>query len=239
MTENEKLENIEYISISDLKINQRDAKVHSEKQIKALSAWMAEVGFTDPVLIDENNEVLAGRGRIKAATEIGLVEIPCIRRTDLTAAQKEKHRFFDNRIAEYGVKWDVEELYNLVDTDGLNEMLAGLLPKDVDESLADARPKPDDIVEMVLTMPKPWYAESLKSAKAYIRRNLGEAISKDDEFCNWALFLQLYISFLRAKKKRFSVVVPLTEQLKEKFLKNPQKIVSEFQKYLWELNPDD
>jgi hypothetical protein len=57
---------------------QRNARIHSKKQIKELAASIRRFGFTNPVLLGDENQILAGHGRVQAAKDLGLVEIPTI-----------------------------------------------------------------------------------------------------------------------------------------------------------------
>jgi hypothetical protein len=86
-----------------------NARTHSEVQINLIAASIKEFGFKNPVLVDENNRILAGHGRVMAAIELGLAEIPVICHSDLTEAQKRAYILADNRIAEKS-EWDVDLL---------------------------------------------------------------------------------------------------------------------------------
>ena len=77
---------IEYINVDDLKAYERNARTHSDEQIKQVAESIKEFGFTNPVLIDEHNELIAGHGRTLAAKSIGMKEVPAIRLKGLTAS---------------------------------------------------------------------------------------------------------------------------------------------------------
>lgn len=93
---------VEYVDLKSLKAYTNNAKRHNEKQLQALAASIRQFGFNNPVLIDENNEIIAGHGRIEAAKIIGLTEIPIIRLNHLSDVQKRAYRLADNKINELG-----------------------------------------------------------------------------------------------------------------------------------------
>lgn len=100
---------IEYINIMDLVGYGRNARTHSEDQIQQLIDSINEYGFTNPVLIDENNILIAGHGRTEAAKQIGMQEIPVIRLKDLSENQKKALRISDNQLA-LNAGWDFQLL---------------------------------------------------------------------------------------------------------------------------------
>jgi hypothetical protein len=100
---------IKYLSINSLVPYKNNARTHSRKQIKQLVASIKEFGFTNPILIDERNTVLAGHGRLLAAKEMGLNEVPCVRLDHMTEAQKRAYILADNKLA-LNAGWDEELL---------------------------------------------------------------------------------------------------------------------------------
>ena len=111
---------IEYINVDDLKAYERNARTHSDEQIKQVAESIKEFGFTNPVLIDEHNELIAGHGRTLAAKSICMKKVPAIRLKGLTDAQKKALRIADNQLA-LNAGWDEEllriELGELQDVD--------------------------------------------------------------------------------------------------------------------------
>lgn len=105
-------------SLSALKPHPRNPRVHSENQLAALASAIGEFGFTVPVVIDESDVILAGHGRVAAATAIGLKKVPCVVIAGLTEDQKTAYVLADNRIAEMA-RWDetmlTDELRSLQD----------------------------------------------------------------------------------------------------------------------------
>ena len=68
----------------------RNSRTHSDEQITQIAASIKEWGFTNPILVDAQNEIIAGHGRLLAAKKLNLKEVPCIQADDWTEAQK-KH----------------------------------------------------------------------------------------------------------------------------------------------------
>lgn len=96
---------LEHLPIDSLIPYARNARTHSPEQIKQIAASMREFGFTAPVLIDADGGIIAGHGRVMAARQIGLKEVPCIRLGHLTEAQKRAYVLADNRLGENSA-WD-------------------------------------------------------------------------------------------------------------------------------------
>ncbi len=99
----------EKIALSKLKPYEKNARTHSEKQIEMLVNSIREFGFIPPVIIDENNVILAGHGRVEAAERVGLDEIPYRRITHLTDEQKKAFILADNKLSDLG-GWDFDLL---------------------------------------------------------------------------------------------------------------------------------
>jgi ParB-like chromosome segregation protein Spo0J len=73
--------------------------IHHEEQVKQIADSISEFGFTNPILVDENLEILAGHGRREAAMQLKLIRVPCIILDHLTDAQKMAYRLADNKLA--------------------------------------------------------------------------------------------------------------------------------------------
>ena len=100
---------IVYKKITDLKKYEKNNKKHPEKQIEKIVASIKEYGFKNPVLIDKNNEIIAGHGRTLAAERIGMQEVPCIDCSDLNTKQVKALRLMDNKSAELA-EWDFDNI---------------------------------------------------------------------------------------------------------------------------------
>ena len=86
-----------------------NARTHSPEQIKKLRSSLREFGFINPVIIDKDNNIIAGHGRVMAAKEEGITEVPCVLVDYLTEAQKKAYIIADNRMA-LDAGWDEEIL---------------------------------------------------------------------------------------------------------------------------------
>ena len=91
--------------VAELRAHPGNARVHGAAQIEQIKASMLAFGFTNPLLVDEVGVLIAGHGRLEAATALGMVKVPVIVLRHLSAAQKEALRLADNRIAE-NASWD-------------------------------------------------------------------------------------------------------------------------------------
>jgi DNA modification methylase len=140
---------VEYIALDALKAYERNTRTHSKEQVEQLKASIAEFGFTNPVLIDEDNVLIAGHGRTEAARALGMTEVPAIRIKGLTEAQRNALRIADNSLA-LNAGWDTEalreELESLKDAD-FDVGLLGLDALDIDGIDLDELPPPVELVE--------------------------------------------------------------------------------------------
>lgn len=99
---------IEIVLIGDLKPNARNAKKHPERQIALLQENFEAFGFTTPLLVDEDNNIIAGHGRYLAAKRSGFEHLPVVRLSHLTPAKKRALAIADNKLAES--EWDLDIL---------------------------------------------------------------------------------------------------------------------------------
>lgn len=125
------------IPIAELKPYGRNARTHSDSQIKQVVASIKEFGWTNPVLIDEGMGIIAGHARVEAAKRLKLKEVPCIILAGLTEAQKKAYIIADNQLA-LNAGWDEEllklELIDLKDLD-FDLDLTGFGPEVIEEYL--------------------------------------------------------------------------------------------------------
>ena len=111
--------NIEQIATNDLIPYARNSRTHSDEQIAQVAASIREFGFTNPVLIDQDNGIIAGHGRVMAATRLKLDTVPCIRLSHLSDTQKRAYIIADNKLA-LNSGWDEEMLkLELIELDAL------------------------------------------------------------------------------------------------------------------------
>jgi ParB-like chromosome segregation protein Spo0J len=145
--------NIEYRPLDSLVPYSRNPRTHSEEQISQIAASIREFGFTNPILIDSNQRVIAGHGRLAAAKEIGMETVPCIDLSHMTEEQRRAYIIADNKIALNG-GWNedllrveltaLKELGSNLELTGFDAMeLADIMMgkdvefKEYDESAAD------------------------------------------------------------------------------------------------------
>jgi hypothetical protein len=102
----------------------KNSKLHSQEQVDAIAKSIQTFGFTNPILIDETGEIIAGHGRVLAAKQLGLKEVPTRTLSGMSEENKRAYRIADNRISEIGGGWDAvllkqeyEELKPLLDFD--------------------------------------------------------------------------------------------------------------------------
>lgn len=104
----------------------RNARTHSEAQVALIAGSIREFGFNNPVLVDGAKGIIAGHGRVLAARQLGLTEVPVIVLEHLTEAQKRAYILADNRLGE-AAGWDAGLLsLELADLSELGVELAGL-----------------------------------------------------------------------------------------------------------------
>jgi hypothetical protein len=102
-----------------------NAKMHGDEQVAKIAASMAKFGWTVPCMVADDGELIAGHGRVLAATRLGLTEVPVIRLGHLDEAERRAYRIADNKLTEMG-EWDEAVL---------RDEIAGLLAEDFDLSL--------------------------------------------------------------------------------------------------------
>jgi ParB-like chromosome segregation protein Spo0J len=96
-------------SVEELIPYARNARTHSDEQVAQIAGSIREFGFTNPLLLDGANGILAGHGRVLAARKLGMTEIPCIELAHLTPAQRRAYIIADNKLA-LNAGWDTELL---------------------------------------------------------------------------------------------------------------------------------
>ncbi len=149
---------IDNIAPTELNEYSQNAKKHPEAQIQQIAESITQFGFNNPILVDENNEVISGHGRLAAAKVLGLESIPIIRLAHLSEKQKRLFRLADNKIQENGGGWDIETLRLELDEiihidDDLDITASGFSDIEIDTMLvaADSKTKsnPMDHVQYI------------------------------------------------------------------------------------------
>src|SRR5438105_12959881 len=143
---------IEPVIIARLRPYRGNARTHSKKQIRQIADSIRKFGSTNPVLIGEDGEIIAGHGRVEAAKLLGLDSIPTVRLAHLNAAQRRAYVLADNKLA-LNAGWDREvlaiELQGLIDLQ-FDVEIAGFSLAEVELVLDEARdssPDPHDSPE--------------------------------------------------------------------------------------------
>ena len=122
------------ISTADLIPYARNSRTHSDAQVAKLAASIREFGFLNPIIVDGQNGIIAGHGRVMAAQKLGMETLPCIEAAHLTDAQRRAYVIADNRMA-LDAGWDDELLkVELKDLDavGFDLTLTGFSIEEMD-----------------------------------------------------------------------------------------------------------
>jgi len=135
---------IDHRPTGDLIPYARNARTHSEAQVALIAGSIREYGFTNPVLVDGGNGIIAGHGRVMAAQKLGLTQVPVIELAHLTEAQKRAYILADNKLAEQA-GWDRDllalELGDLSDL-GIDVADLGFEAGEIDALLRTGAPDP-------------------------------------------------------------------------------------------------
>ena len=138
-----------------------NTKIHSDEQIKKLRASLREFGFVNPVLIDKDFNILAGHGRVIAAKQEGLKEVPCVLVDYLTEAQKKAYIIADNRIAE-DATWDEELLkveLEALDAEAFDLSLTGFDEDELNDLFKEEKVVEDDDYDLTAALEKASFVE--------------------------------------------------------------------------------
>ncbi len=100
---------LEQRSIDQLTPYKHNARVHSEEQVEQIAQSIKEFGFVNPVLIDDQNTILAGHGRVEAAKKLNIQKVPTIKIEHLSEKEKKAYILADNKLAEMSY-WDYDIL---------------------------------------------------------------------------------------------------------------------------------
>jgi ParB-like chromosome segregation protein Spo0J len=142
---------IVYRATSSLQPDPRNARTHPKRQIAQLAQSIQQFGFTNPVLVDEAGVLIAGHGRLRAAKELDLAEVPTITLEGLSEAEKKALRLADNKIA-LNAGWDLEilrlELADLGNLDiDFDLGLTGFASGEIDVILKAANDPDDEVIQ--------------------------------------------------------------------------------------------
>jgi DNA modification methylase len=152
--------------VEDLIPYARNSRTHSDEQVAQIAASVREFGWTNPVLVDGENGIIAGHGRILAARKLGMDEVPCIELAGLTDTRRRAYIIADNKLA-LNAGWDDEllaiEFAELADA-GFDNLLTGftqdeidaLTPEQIPEGLTDEDAVPELQAEPVSKLGDVW-----------------------------------------------------------------------------------
>ncbi len=153
---------IRWLPVACLRPNAKNPRKHSKRQIKLIAASIRKFGFLNPIIIDENNAVLAGHGRLEAGLQQGLTQVPTVCFSHLTPLQKRAYLIADNKIAEEA-GWDREllaielgDLTELLPLEGLDVSITGFAVPEVDTILSDlasSKPLQEDDLQPLSRIP--------------------------------------------------------------------------------------
>ena len=124
--------NIEYLNPNDLIAYENNSRKHDADQIERIKKSIQEFGFINPVLIEEDNTIIAGHARVQSAIALSLKEVPTIKITHLTENQIKAYVIADNRLAELST-WDDDILISEIDILGSNGFDIDVLGFSVDD----------------------------------------------------------------------------------------------------------
>jgi DNA modification methylase len=137
---------IEPMAITALRPYRGNARTHSKKQVRQIADSIRKFGFTNPVLVGDDDEIIAGHGRVEAAKRLGMESVPTLRLSHLDAAQRRAYVLADNKLA-LNAGWDREllavELQALIDVD-FDVEITGFSLAEVELVLEEARESSPD-----------------------------------------------------------------------------------------------
>lgn len=131
----------------------RNSRTHSDEQVNQICSSIKEFGFTNPIIIDEDNGIIAGHGRVMAANKLKIKELPCVQVSGWSEAQKKAYVIADNKLA-LNAGWDMDMLkvefqelqeldFDLDLTGFSSDELADLFPNEPEDGLTDEDAVPD------------------------------------------------------------------------------------------------
>ncbi|MBX7528640.1 site-specific DNA-methyltransferase [Qipengyuania vesicularis] len=149
---------VTYRDLAALTPDPRNARTHPKRQIEQIIASIEAFGFTNPILADPEGNLIAGHGRLRAAKQMGLEQVPVIELAGLSEAQKKALRLADNKIA-LNAGWDTEILkleladLSLPDID-IDLSLTGFSAGEIDVVLAKSEDPDDEVIPEVPVEPR-------------------------------------------------------------------------------------
>ncbi len=162
----------------------RNSRTHSERQVAQIAASIREFGFTNPILIDGADGIIAGHGRVLAAAALGLAEVPCVVLDHLTEIQKRAYVIADNKLA-LNAGWDEVTLsaeLARIEEDGFNLSLLGFDPIELRGLMpGDLLDPTDGRSERGTELPKLWIDDRMVLITAEERDMMQDAYDRHME----------------------------------------------------------
>ena len=198
----------------------RNSRTHSDEQVAQISASIREFGWTNPVLVDGDNGIIAGHGRVLAARKLGMAEVPCIELAHLSEAQKKAYIIADNKLA-LNAGWDndllalefaeLQEIGFDLDLTGFDaDELESIMPVEVSEGLTDEDAVPEAPAEPVTKLGDVWVlgkhrvmcgdSTSIESVEALLEGRKGQMVHTDPPYG------VEYQSNMRTKSAKFDML---------------------------------
>lgn len=137
---------LEMWPVERLRPYERNARTHSPEQVAQIAASITEFGFTAPILVDGKDGILAGHGRLEAAKELGLAEVPVVVLDHLSEAQKRAYVLADNKLA-LNAGWNLDLLAAEIEELRVENFDLSLLGWSEDE-LAELLPEVEELESM-------------------------------------------------------------------------------------------
>jgi len=149
------IDEVTRISRTELIPYTNNAKEHPEEQVKKIASSIKNYGWDQPIVVDGENEIIKGHGRLQAAELLGLSEVPVIKREDLTEAEAKASRIADNKTAESAWIDDMleAEVNVLAEDESINTDSLGFDDDELDSLISEASLGDEDIAEAFGDLP--------------------------------------------------------------------------------------
>lgn len=160
------VKSLRQVSVASIKPYENNAKIHDAKQIELLANSIERFGFLTPCIIDRDNNLIAGHGRLQATLHLGLEKIPCVSVESLTEEERKAYILADNRLSEFG-SWDM---------DLVNQELAELQGLDFDIDVSGFELPDMDENE------SGWYGDERERTFSAYNMDIAEVLDKTADF---------------------------------------------------------
>src|SRR5215211_4810553 len=162
---------VQALSIGQIKLNRRNSRTHSAQQIRQIANSIVAFGFTNPLLVTEDGELIAGEGRYKAAQLLGLAKVPVVVLAGLSPPRRRALAIAENKIGE-NAGWhrerlaiEIPELAGLLETEGLDVSILGFEAVEIDQLLTDFE---EDAADPQDSIDPRWWTDGVVSKPGYL-----------------------------------------------------------------------